>query len=143
MWPYMYEPRSKIYDYDYDNEVEEQGSCLSDIWLIPMLPVMFVAMVFVSLAPMIAMFVYYLSDVYKTTKKTLETGEISYPFLAQVGVFVFLYLLGVFLHPASKNGISLSPTRIIAIVFIFNHTFLPYSVLLINKFKSLFRTENA
>ena len=137
---YMYEPRSKIDDYDEGNDENQSFWGISDIL---MLPLMVIGMFCLELFFVLGLFFYYLSDVYKTTKATIITGEISYPFLAQVGIFVFLYLLWAFLSPSSKNEIPLSPATLIASVFVFNHTVLPYAALFLHKLKRFFGTEIA
>lgn len=135
---YILEPRSKIYD--CDDHSEDHGSCLSDILL---LPVAFVVMACISLTPVIALFIYYLSDVYTTTKKTIKTGEISYPLLAKAGIFVVVFWLCVFLYPPADIEINLIPVTLIASMFVFNHTFLPYAEVFIYKLRRFFGAEVA
>ena len=118
----MLEPRSK--DYEYDDPGENPKASLSDILLFP---VAFVALFWISLTPFIALFLYYLSDVYKTTKNTIQTGEIAYPSLANLGIFVIGFLFWAV-------DIDFFPIRLTASVFVFNHTFLPYAAVLIYKF---------
>ena len=134
MFWYMLEPRSK--NYDYDDHSENHGLCLSDVLLLPLLPVVFVVMACISLMPVIAFFLYYLSDVYNTTKKTIQTGKTAYPFMANLGSFLIVFLL-------LAVDIDFFPFKLIASVFIFNHTILPYAAVFIYKLKSLFGTEIA
>jgi len=125
---YLWEPRSKDYA-DEDDLSGEQGSCLSNILLLPLLPVALVGLLWVSLTPLIALFLYYLADIYKTTKETMQSGEMAYPFLANLGILVIGYLYWAV-------DIDFFPVRFVASVFVFNHTLLPYAAVLIYKLSS-------
>lgn len=129
---YMWEPRSKGYEEEADPGASS-GLGLSTILL---LPVALVVLFWVSFSPFLALFLYYLADVYKTTQKTLQTGEIAYPFLAKLGIVVMGYLLWV-------EDLAFFPGGLIASVLIFNHTFLPYAAVLIYKLRGFFRARAA
>ena len=129
---YMYEPRSKIDDYDEGNDENQSFWGLSDIL---MLPLIVIGMFWIELFFVVTLFLYYLSDVYTTTKKTTKTGEIAYPFLAKVGIFVIIIWLCVFLYPPADIDINSIPVMLITSVFVFNHTFLPYAAVFIYKLR--------
>ena len=61
----------------------------SDILLFP---VVFVGLLFLGILPLLALTAYFLADVYSTTKRTVENGQLSYPFLFRAGVVLSLIL---------------------------------------------------
>lgn len=132
---YMYEPRSKIDDYDENNDEHQSSWGLAYILLFPL---MVIGMFCFELFFVLGLFFYYLSDLHKTTKVTIKTGEISYPFLAQVGIFIMVVLLSVFLCPPSDMDNNHIPFKLIGSVFVFNHTILPYTAVLIYKLRCFF-----
>jgi len=123
---YLWEPRSKDYEYE-DEPGENPGLSRSDLLLIP---VALVGLFWISLTPFIALFLYYLSDVYQTTKETMQTGEMAYPFLANLGIPVIFWIF--------QADSELIPARLITSVFVFNHTFLPYAAVCIYRLRSFF-----
>ena len=61
--------------------VESSFGCSDILWL----PVAFVLVFLIGAVPFLALTAYFLYDVYTTTRRTMYTGELSYPFLAGVG----------------------------------------------------------
>ncbi len=81
------EPRS---DNDY-GECEDNGALSSPGCLAVLLfPFAFVGILFISLRPVLALVVYFIADVGSTLKRTVQSGELAYPFLAQAGAVLAL-----------------------------------------------------
>ena len=137
---YMYEPRSKIDDYDENDDDNQSLWGFSDIL---MFPLMVIGMFCLELFFILGLFIYYLSDVYKTTKTTIKTGEISYPFLAQVGIFAIIIWLCVYLYPPADIDIDLIPSHANCQCVCLQPHFLPYAAVFIYKLRRFFGAEVA
>jgi hypothetical protein len=100
----------------------EPSTGWSDIlWL----PFAFVLMFFIGILPFLALILYFLADIYSTTKTTIKTGKVAYPSLAYIGV-----LLAIILDIANDNhpkNVFAHPSLflVLALGFIFVFTILP------------------
>jgi hypothetical protein len=138
---YFLDPRS---DNDYgesENDGVEYSFGWSDIfWL----PVAFVFACFIGVIPFLALTAYFLYDVYTTTRRTVQTGELSYPFLVSVGAIAALVLLTNVLLPVNKP-VQLSLGLVAAIGFIVIFTLLPCLALALHallKFRAFMMTKS-
>ncbi len=131
-------------DYDESEGGEADGAqssfgCSDILWL----PVVFVLIFLVGVAPLLALTAYFLHDVYTTTRRTAQTGELAYPFLVSAGAMAALVLLTTVLLPANRP-IQLSPGLVAGIGFIAIFTLLPCLALVLHtllKFRAFLKTR--
>ena len=137
---FLLDPRS---DNDY-GESESDGvkssfGCSDILWL----PVVFVLICLMGALPLLALTAYFLYDVYTTTRRTVQTGELSYPFLVSAGMIAALVLLTNVLLPGSKP-IQLGLGLVTGIGFIVIFTLLPCLALVLHtllKFRAFMKTR--
>ncbi len=118
---FLLDPRS---DNDYGESegdgMESPFGCFNILWP----PVVFVVICLMGVVPILALTAYFLHDVYTTTRRTIQSGKLSYPFLAEIGAIVAFTLLATTLLPGNKP-VQLSPGLVAAIGFIVIFTILP------------------
>ncbi len=102
-----------MYEYDGDG-AESSPGCIEYFWL---LPVTFVVLFFIEIIPFLMLIAYFLADVYSTTKRTVQSGELSYPTLVRVGA-VLACGLGLAYGNSYNKPIVLSSGLVLAIGFI-------------------------
>ena len=71
-----------------------------------------------------ALIAYFLADVYSTTKRTVENGKLSYPFLFRAGIVLAL-ILAVANVTSYNRPIVVTPGLVAALGFILIFTVLP------------------
>ena len=134
MWPYLYESRSK----DYYDDDDSGGSEPSLDWKFFLwLPVIVLFMFFIEILPILAMALYFFKDVYSTLKRTVKSGNFSYPFLVKVGGAVAVILAVTYLaHP---HGAPIQPSvfLVLAVGFVFVFTILPVLALCLHRISSI------
>jgi hypothetical protein len=119
------DPRSDNDYGDSDGDAEESLSgCSFILWL----PVAVVVIFVLSFIPVLLLAAYFFHDVYTTTKRTAQTGELAYPLPARLGVVLAL-ILAVAFGDAYRQPISLSLGLVVALGFVVIFTVLPYAAL--------------
>lgn len=122
-----YEPRSKGYDDESDGGTDQFTWTWSNILLLPFVPILL--FFFVYLIPFLPFFAYFLKDVYSTLKNTVNTGQLSHPFLANAGLWLAVILVIANFNRPENTPIQFSFLLILAIGYIVIFTILPFLAL--------------
>jgi hypothetical protein len=127
---WLLEPRSKGYEYYDDAESVTLGKGSNFDWkCIFYLPLFFLILVLISVAPLIMLILYFLNDVFQTLIRTFQSGKLAYPFFFIIGWFFAAYLVIPLLSIPIPVPLPSTLVLYVATPYIFLFTFLPFLAL--------------